>query len=292
MGESKQPKKKMRRVLGAAFGALLLGFAVAYAVQGVDVAALRSTPAWAIAALGGLVVANLLLTAGLFWAVTRSFDAQPAVSLRRMTALIAVSGLLNYLPVVRAGLWGRAAFLKQHHALAVRQSVVILGVVLGLAVVVLGGVSGALLLAPAERQWLVVGLVVGALAAAAPVVGKLFLGRGVAGAWVWVLLRGLDLAAAAGRLWLGFWIVGHTVPAGDAVLLASASLLGKLSGVTPNGLGLSEWVVAVLAAALTPIETATAAAAALVDRTIEVIVTLTAGTLGLASLRSVTQAPR
>ena len=46
-----------------------------------------------------------------------------------------------------------------------------------------------------------------------------------------------------------------------------------------------------MAAALTPIETATAAAAALVDRTIEVIVTLTAGALGLALLRGVTQAP-
>lgn len=263
----------------------MLALAVGYALAGVDVAVIGKAPGWMFASLAGLVLVNLLLTAGLFWSVTRSFAAKPAVGVGTMTALIAVSGVLNYIPVVRAGLWGRAAYLKKYHGLAVRDSVVVLGVVFGLAVAVLGTVSLVLLVSPeGVKAWACGGALLVQPAIGPRVWGKA-LRRPTAGAWMWVPLRSLDLAAAAGRLWLAFGVVGVELTWADAALLASANLIVKLVGLTPNGLGVSEWVVAALSAAMMPIEAATAAAAALVDRTAEVVVMLAAGALGALWLK-------
>ncbi|MBB6431105.1 hypothetical protein [Algisphaera agarilytica] len=270
----------VRRLIGFLVGVVLLGLAIGFALRGVELSVLGEAAAWEFAALGGLVVLNLLLTSLLFWGVTRPFAPVPEVGCRTMAALLAVSGVLNYIPVIRAGLWGRAAYLKKFHGLAVKDSLLILGVVLGLAVSVLGTVCLVLLLLPGETGWWAC---VGALAVQTFMSGRVWgkaLRRPAVGAWMWVPLRTLDLAAAAGRLWLAFGIVGVELTWTDAVLLASATLVVKLVGLTPNGLGLSEWVVAALSAAMMPIGTATAAAAALVDRTVEVGVMLLAGAAG------------
>lgn len=277
--------KGLRHALGLLLGVGLLGLAVWYALAGADFAVMGEASPWVFASLAGLVVVNLLLTAGLFWSVTRSFMPSPAVRLSTMTALLAVSGVLNYIPVVRAGLWGRAAYLKKFHGLAVRDSVLILGVVLGLAVAVLGTVSVVLLVLPGGVKWWACAAALLVQSAIGPRVWSKALRRPTAAAWMWVPLRSLDLAAAAGRLWLAFGVVGVELSWADAVLLASATLIVKLIGLTPNGLGLSEWVVAALSAAMMPIEAATAAAAALVDRTVEVVVMLIAGAIGAAWLK-------
>ena len=101
-------------------------------------------------------------------------------------------------------------------------------------------------------------------------------------AWAWIPLRTLDLAAATGRTALAFAAVGQPLTVGQATLLASSATLVRLTGLTPNGLGLSEWVVAGLAAALSPVDAALAAAAALLDRAIEVAVSVAAGGVGAA----------
>lgn len=276
-------------------GLVLLGLAVGYAVRGADFTAIAQTPPWVLAALLGLVAINLLVTAGLFWSVTRSFTVTRPVGYLTMAALVAVSGVLNYIPLIRAGLWGRAAYLKKFHGLAVRDSLITLGVILGLSVAVLGTVSLMLLaFAPSRLSVWACG---GALAVQTVLLpwtwgrakGRLgFMSQavGVGGAAVWwVPLRALDLAAAAGRLWLVFGVLGFELLWTEAVLLASANLVVKLVGLTPNGLGLSEWVVAALSAAMMPIETATAAAAALIDRTAEVLVLLLSGGLGAVWLK-------
>lgn len=276
--------QRVTRIAGFILGTALLVLAIGYAARGVDVSVLRVAPGWMFAALAGLVVVNLLLTAGLFWSVTRSLHPTPRVGLRTMTALLAVSGVLNYIPVVRAGLWGRAAYLKKYHGLAVRDSVFILGVVLALAVVVLG-VGGLVLIAvPEAYHGAALGGVMIVLSLAGPPLAARVL-RCAAGSVAWVPLRVMDWIASASRLWLCFAIVAEPIGVGDAMLLASASLLVKLTGLTPNGLGLSEWVVAALSAAMMPIDTATAAGAALVDRTVEVGVALIAGAAGAWWLR-------
>ncbi|MEM9419012.1 MAG: lysylphosphatidylglycerol synthase domain-containing protein [Planctomycetota bacterium] len=282
MNVSDTPRQRLnaRRLIGFVAGLILLGLAIGFALRGVELSVLGQTSVLEFTVLAGLVGLNLLLTSLLFWGVTRPFAPVPAVGWRIMTSLLAVSGVLNYIPMIRAGLWGRAAYLKKFHSLAVKDSLLILGVVLGLAVSVLGTVCLVLLLLPGETGWWACG---GALAVqtfmSVSVWGKA-LRRPAVGAWMWVPLRTFDLAAAAARLWLAFGIVGVELTWADAVLLASATLVVKLVGLTPNGLGLSEWVVAALSAAMMPIEAATAAAAALVDRTVEVGVMLLAGAVG------------
>ena len=280
-------RQRVRKISGAVVGVGLLGAAVVLAARGVDGAALRAVPGWVLPLIAAGVGVNLLATAALMYVMTRGYATDTPVGYPEMVAVVAWSGLLNYVPVIRAGLWGRAAYLKRTHGLAVRDSVKLLGVILGLAGVVLGSLG---LLGVALRGgafWGAAGgagvgltgvLVWGALRPRA--VG---LRRGAA--WLWVPLRLVDLAAAAGRLWLGFYAVGHVVSAREAVVLTCASLLVKLTGLTPNGLGLSEWAVAAVAAAVSPVSAASAAAAALVDRAVEVPVAIVAGLVGWAALR-------
>lgn len=281
--------QRAKRAAGAVAGFLLLTLAIGYAVRGVDLSVLRRASPGAFVALAGLVAANLLLTAGLFWSVTRSFGTTPPVGLKTMTALIAVSSVLNYIPVVRAGLWGRAAYLKKYHGLPMRQSVVILAVVLALALVVLGGGGLTLLLMPESSRWMIGGGLLIALSLATPAIASRMLRRPTVGSMGWIPLRAIDWIISAGRLWLSFAILAEPIGPGDALLIASASLLVKLTGLTPNGLGLSEWVIAALSATLMPIETATAAAAALIDRTMDVTVMIVAAAAGTWWLKRDTQ---
>lgn len=289
MGHAGNGWRRAKHAAAWALGLGLLAAAVVVAVRGVeDWTVLARADPGQLALLLVAVGANLVLTAALFWVVTRSFDAEPTVSPGRMTALIAASHLLNYLPLIRAGLVGRAAYLRVHHALPVAQSVVILGVILVLAVVVFAVAAGVLVGWPREAVaarwaaliglWLALALVTGPLS-------RRLLRRPVVWGWTWVPLRGADLLVGALRMWVAFAVMGLPIGYAEAVVIAAGGFLVRLVGLTPNGLGLSEWVVASLAAALTPAATAAGAAAALLDRAAEVLVTGIAGLAGLWWLR-------
>lgn len=277
--------RNVLRALGLVLGAALLLGAAVYAGRGVDWSVLTGAPPWLGTLLGAAVGANLVLTSLLFWAITRSFDAEPSVSVGRMTALISVSSLLNYLPLLRPGLLGRASYLKLRHGLPLRQSVVILLIVLVLAVVVLLAIAVALVLFEGPWRWVAAGgLVVGLSAIAGPV-GRRVLRRPVERGWLWVVLRAADVLVAGLRLWVAFWILGASVGYAEAVVAGAAALLVRLAGITPNGLGLSEWTVAVLTPVLAPVEMAVGAAAALVDRAVEVLVVSASAAWGGWTLR-------
>lgn len=242
------------------------------------------------------VAAALVLAAELFGLALRLFPHDPPVSRGRMLRLVAVSAVLNFLPLPRAGAWGRAAYLKAKHGLSLRASLVTLGMVLGVSVAVFAVVAGTLVLtgsfSDAARLSAAAGGVVGLSLAcglvsrahrrAAPVRGgaRPGLGEGHLGEghlaeghlWAWPLLRAADLVLGALRLTLACGVVGAPLSLPDALLLASGGLLARLVGLTPNGLGLSEAVVTALAAVLTPLETAVVAAATLLDRVVEVAV--------------------
>lgn len=283
------------RPLGLAWAAGLLGAAVVFAIRGVDVGAVTDRVAEGgaarPAAIGALVGLNLLATAWLAGSLTACFGPRPPVPAGRMLRLIAASQLLNYLPAVRAGLVGRAAFLKRCHGLRLRDSGYVLLLTLGLTAATLAvAAAGPLLVATlhAEPRWAWAGSALGlaVLTLTAGAAGQRLPGVG-ARAWVWVPLRALDLAAATGRTALAFAAVGQPLTVGQATLVASGSTLVKLTGLTPNGLGLSEWVVAGLAAALAPVEASLAAAAALLDRAVEVAVSVGAGGWAVWGLRRV-----
>jgi uncharacterized membrane protein YbhN (UPF0104 family) len=96
-------------------------------------------------------------------------------------------------------------------------------------------------------------------------------------AWAWLPLRVADLIVGSFRLWLCFRIAGHPLAFDQVVVAAAAGILVSLLGVTPNGLGLREWVVAALAAVLAPVSSAAGLLAALLDRAAEILVILPTG---------------
>lgn len=271
--------RRVQRVIGVTVGAALCVAAIVVAARGVDWSVLRQVSPWQAAALAAGVLGNLIVTAAMFWIVTRSFDAQPTVSFGRMTALIGVSALLNYLPLPRPGMVGRTAYLKLKHELPVRQSVMILAVIFASSVAVLGATAVALMAVPGAARWLVAAAALVAISMCTGPIARRVLRRPVVAGWTWMPLRALDMAISAFRVWIAFGIVGVELGYAEAIITGAAALLVRMAGLTPNGLGLSEWVVAALSAALAPVSTATGAAAALIDRAMEVVVISVAGAL-------------
>ena len=273
------------RIIGAVGAAVLLLAAVVFALRAVDPATLASARADHLVLLAVMVVGNLAITGVLFWSITRCFDTSPTVGPGRMIHLIAASALLNYVPLLRPGLVGRTAYLKAYHALPVRQSVAIFFIATALAIATSVGALIALLPLALLWRW---GAAIVALATGSAVTAPLVewtLQRSATGAWLWLPLRTVDLLLTAARLWLAFQIAGEAVTYETAIVMAAASLLIKLVGLTPNGLGLSEWAIAGLAGLLAPIATADGILAALVDRTIEVLIVVPAGMFAAWHLR-------
>lgn len=296
-GQRKTRRPPWFKAAGWVLGLTLVFAAVWFAMQGVDASVLSrvgwKTPVW----MAGLVLGNLLVTGVLFWSVTSVFPVRRPVGLWLMLKLIAASALLNYLPAVRAGLVGRAGYLKHKHGLAWKDSGVTLLVVLVLSVAVSLVVSVPVVCLRIFEEgasgqtslvWGAIGLLL-VLATAAGWWGSRWVtqrakhGRPGA-AWAWLPLRGVDLALGGARLWLAFAALGSPIGYGDALVMSAAALLIRLIGLTPNGLGLSEWAVAALAAVLTPVEAGVSAAAALLDRAVEVCVVVATGAAALGAL--------
>lgn len=279
--------KPMLRIVGLLAGGVLIVWAVVAALRGIDLSQVSVAHVPHLLLLALAVVANLALTGVLFWLVTLSFDAEPRVPLVRMVELIAVSSLLNYLPL-RAGLLGRASYLKLRHGLPLAQSGVILLVILGLGAGVLTFVGAAVMAAPAgSRDWACLCAVL-VLALTSPLVAPVArraLGRTIHGGLWWIPLRIADMIVGGMRLWLAFGVVGAPVPIAHAIAMSAAGMLVSLVGLTPNGLGMREWVVAAAATILSPASTAAGLAASLIDRAVEALVLAIAGTCAIVRLR-------
>lgn len=262
----------------------LMALAIKIAVSQVDWQSLKQIAPAQWLMLIAAVMINLTLAGVMFWSVTLSFDASPRVRFGRMMTLVAASALLNYLPL-RPGLLGRAAYLKTHHQLPIRQSFVILLVVLVMGTLVT--LTVGLLAWLMENPWLLTaGLALAGMlgmALAKPVAIKC-LRRPVHQAWLWVLIRLIDTLVAGFRLWLAFAILGQTMDYRQALLAGAAGLLVAMIGLTPNGLGLKEWVIALMIHTLAVASWEQALAASLLDRAIEAIVIIPVGLLAMLLL--------
>lgn len=268
-------------------GVALLGVALWYALGRdwqASLAPLARANPWLVVALAGAVVAQLVLTGLLFWAVTLSFDARPAVSAGRMIQIISASSLLNYLPL-EAGLIGRAAYLKWRHALPLRQSVLILLVVIALSTVVPGVAVAIALMSPAGLAPTLGVAALLALCALTPPVGRMLLQRPIRMGLAWAPLRAAELLVGALRLWLAFVIVGQPTGYTQVLIAAAAGFFISLLSPTPNGLGLREWAIAGLSTLMSPQAGPAAALASLVDRAIEAGVFVVAGLWSVHRLR-------
>lgn len=272
-----------------------LGLAVAAAHQ-----AWRPETGQAIAAnlrtsAGGMMIAGILflslanwgLTSLLFWLVHREFQADPPIGFRTMLGLIQASALMNHLPLGWAGPMARSAYLKWRHAVPVRQSLLALGVVLGVSLLVSLLVVGCLGWAKGSPQAVaglfLTGILIGVLAMPALAAARRWwrwpLHTSLAGA---VPIKLLDVAVSALRLKLALAMLGQPVDFPSALLLAAPEMLVSMLSPTPNGLGVSEWTVAAVAHGLSLAASPLAACAKLLDRALGLLLLLP---LGLASAR-------
>jgi hypothetical protein len=276
--------RRLLKLLAFFLGLTLVAAAVVVAARGIAPGQLAHANPWLLASLAGLVVVNLVLTAALLWLMTLSFDAVPPVRLGTMLALLSASGLLNYLPL-QPGMISRTAYLKLRHALPIRQSVIVMVLVRVVGALVMATALLLVVLRTTAGRWAALALALGLLTVVTGPLSRWVLRRELVAAWAWVPLRALDMLAAAARLWLAFIVIGHPLPFHQALIAGAASMFVSQLGLTPNGLGLSEWVVAGISEALAPTTAASGAAAKLIDRGAEALVFIIAGLWSLRSLR-------
>ncbi|MCC7191862.1 MAG: flippase-like domain-containing protein [Phycisphaeraceae bacterium] len=276
------------RFAGLALGMVLVAAAAWFALRHVDLSLLKSAAPWQVTAILTAVVANILVTATLFWVVTKSFDTHPPVTWTQMRALVAASGLLNYLGI-QAGSISRAAYLKARNNLPVMQSVAIQLVVVSVSTVVSGVVALTLvgLSGHFSQGFALTATIVGVVGCALVTspIAKGMLRRPLVSAWSWAPLKALDLALTALRVWVSFQIVGREISPSAALAMAGGIAVVNLLSVTPNGLGLREWAVAVMASVIDPSLWAVAMVATLVDRALEAIVLIVTGLASVVVLR-------
>lgn len=290
--------RRLKRRVGYVLGAALLIACVVTALRGGDWQRLSQAGWDQVAAVLAIILVTLLTSSVIFWYLTRPFE-QPdrPIPLERMLALIAASTLLNYLPM-RPGLIGRAAYLKQQYRIGYRQSVTVLLVAIVLSTLVYVLFLSVVLLPQRygniPRVVIAVGLVL-VLSFAAYFVLNRFKAET---AWQWIggvaialILRALEVVLTAIRLCLVFEILGHELHFTEAVIFATCGMFITLVGITPNGLGLREWLYGLIASSgffAGDVEGGLQLGlqVALIDRAAEALVVVPAGLAGMGYLKS------
>ncbi|MEX0777729.1 MAG: hypothetical protein WD042_18655 [Phycisphaeraceae bacterium] len=276
--------KLVWRWVGLLFGLALAAWAMVLASRQIDLAVFTVANLSTLAAMAALVLGSLLLTAGLFWVITLSFDTTPRVSLLRMTQLIGASALINYLPLGWPGPVARSAYLKVRHAMPVRQSVLVLLIVMALSAALTLLVVGVAALGSRVMQVMFAGVGLVLLSALSGPLAQRLLRRRFHAAWTWAPLKAADMLLSAARLSLAFALLGHPVTLPQALVFAALDTLVSMAAITPSGLGLSEWAIGlasqVMGAAASPV----GAAAKLVERSVNVAVVIVVGLLSIRAL--------
>jgi hypothetical protein len=297
------------------FGVYLLaiGLLVAsmwYAMQGQSVEnywILVRAELWLTAGLfASVVVSGVVLPGVQFWLVTRPFVTGRSLSLVTMEALVAAGSLLNYAPL-KAGLFGRVAYLKHLHGVGYRAAI------LTHAVIVVVFVSSSLLTTlitiwrgSFDIVWWLTSLIgLGVLAGiTAPILRAAIPSSmnmdprlcGSLSSLVTYLVpcfaaQLLTLFFTAIRWWLVFRILDRPIGLADAWLAAVIHVVAVMAGPA-NGIGLREWLIGIGGtlgglSSDPEMNLQISISAALVDRAVEAIVLIVLGLLGLAFLRHV-----
>lgn len=256
---------------------------------------IRSAPWWALALAASLPVVSVALSSATFWVLTTRYGRVGRVE---MFALIGSAWLLNYLPMW-PGMLGRLAYHKRMNGIAVNDSIKAilwangLSLLAAITLAALVGIGAALFAGDDARL---------SALTAAPVVLL-----GIAGvhahrtrpapdreAWrvpVALSIRLVELHVHAARNHVCFGLVGAPISWGAALAIAAAAGLASGVNIAPNGLGVREWVVGLVAPALpagltmrSDLRLAQGLSADLANRTIEVMVAVPLGLLCAAWL--------
>jgi hypothetical protein len=274
----------MRRI-GLIVGALLLSAAIMMVWRqreavSVALSSIQDRPAGGVVWLLGLAAASILVNIILTgWTFSLLISRHGKVGVVEMQALIAVSTLMNFLPM-RPGLFGRVAYHKVFNNIAVRHSasVVLQAMAISFAV--------SLCLALAVMLHNAYGHSITVLALLPlPVLG-------VAGAiwergrvWCWAAaIRFSEVIVIAVRYAVVFDLLGSPIASDTAIAFACISVLATMVPFLSSGLGLREWAIGLAAPLLTAYEMELAITADLLIRFIEVAITCAAGGLGFVWL--------
>lgn len=245
------------------------------------------------AALLALVAVTPVFTSAIFWVLTRRYGK---VGFGENTALITSAWLLNFAPM-SPGLIGRLAYLKRVHGVAIGHSA--RAVIWANLLSVVAGAVTLLTLGAAALFWRGDDPRLAALVAAPIVMVGVF-------AWyahkarpkpdpeVWRVVAALAIRLAEVHLWAAryavvFAMLGQPLAWGGALAVASISTLALLFPLAPNGLGVREWAVGLVAPLLPAsiaysagLTTASGLSADMVHRAAEVVVAVPLGLVATA----------
>lgn len=290
---TKSPPRRRFRGASWLIGVVLIALAAWSAARtGASLPAVWGTVTAAPPAQLALLIALIALTPALtsltFWLLQRRYTR---FGLPENTALITSAWLLNFLPLA-PGLIGRLAYLKAVHATPVNHSAraVIWANILSL----LGAVTLLLAVALGSAMFATNQSAL-ALLAAAPIfpLGALawyaHLKKPQPDPEVWrvvaaLVVRYAELHLWAARYWALFEIMNTPIAWGGALAIAAVAGLASLFPLAPNGLGLREWAVGLVAPLLPAslaytvgLTSAAGLSADLVHRACEVLVAVPTG---------------
>lgn len=277
-------RAQLRRV-GTIVGALLVAAAVVAVWRnqaiGDSLARAARNPDWiALAAIITAIIANQVLTSGVFWVLMRRHGR---VGFQEMNELVATSTLGNYVPM-QAGSIGRVAYHRAVNGIPVRTSlVVILQAMSATAVATCAVGAVAVLAAGAGAPWW-----------AATLVPLVWLPLAIDSTWrpfaIVMVLRSVEVLIWAVHAWAAFRLSGWPIEPATAIgtaLVASAANLVPFIG---NGLGIREWSVALAAPLIGGYERDAGLAAELAGRAVDVAVAIPLGMIAFAALLKRTRA--
>ena len=271
-------RAQLRRV-GTIVGALLVAAAVVavwrnQAIGDSLARAARNPDRIALAAIITAIIANQVLTSGVFWVLMRRHGR---VGFQEMNELVATSTLGNYVPM-QAGSIGRVAYHRAVNGIPVRTSlVVILQAMSATAVATCAVGAVAVLAAGAGAPWW-----------AATLVPLVWLPLAIDSTWrpfaIVMVLRSVEVLIWAVHAWAAFRLSGWPIEPATAIgtaLVASAANLVPFIG---NGLGIREWSVALAAPLIGGYERDAGLAAELAGRAVDVAVAIPLGMIAFAAL--------
>ena len=286
----------------------LIVFALGYAIQdqrGLNWTVLLEADPWFLFGVFAAVTASGIVVPGFqFWLVTRPFVTGQSLGIPTMQALIASSGLLNYTPV-KAGLFGRVAYLRQIHGVGLKAAVLTHALIAAQFVAV--SLLTVLLILWRKHfdflWWIAVIIGIVFIAVTGAPILKVVLNLGItveqrlrdsyASLIVYLLVctiaQFVGLFCTAFRWWLVFKVLDHPVSFAHAWMTAITHIFAVMAGPA-NGLGLREWLIGLGGGygwflADPEADIGIGVAVALADRAVEATVFIIFGLLGLFFLR-------
>ena len=271
---------RRRRLLAAALG--LAAFAAAVAALAWNretmvesLAAARSASPWLALGLAAGSAGQVVMSGLVFWMLYRIRVRIPPFD---TTAIIAASNAANFLPL-RPGLVGRVAYLRIRYGVPLAVSVRVTVEAAGLMALVT--VFVVLFLAFGTRTGLpgIASLPVAALVALLALNSPIFRPYAVA-----ALGRLVETGLLSWRYALAFSLTGREIDADAAIAFACIASAASMIPLVPNGLGVREWAIGLLAPVVAGHSLEEGLAAELVNRAVELLVTVPIGAAAAAWL--------